>query len=535
MIVTSFSLLSGISLCTALAVAAPQGRAEDKPKPGDPAAVEAPFRVVERDGSMRAGKLVFRGAGFLVEPHPDVRPANDPAAGAEPEPDPPAPEAEEGEGGDRSGGGEGREGGGRSGGGRDAGAAGRLGLEYITRRDGPLGRIDRVEQAGRSVFQANVDPYTSKYTGDAGYTSDYAELGFVLPDAQWRFHEATNGGAVALRRDGDGDIVGRIRVWLLAEGDDANASRPLDKDAATPARLLRKVDRRRFATLDVATETDEELDSGVRVRRVIRAGSELVSGAPCHLEANVPLDAPLFPVFEILARGPDRDAILEQCRTVLATFRYTRDRPVPPRPLTGLEESEEEDSGEGLRPRDMMSALQSLSQDAVGEYVVKGRYENPWLGISVKATLPEDWVFYRATIDGFSITRTPKAYTGWFDLGYATLGVLDGVARGKEPGAWVVERYLAGLPPVDDPKAMPKAKKGKLGSYSTREFLYSGAIGRSGSEAQLAVHVIESGARTICVNRLAVGQGNQPPQRLDEAMKWLKGLAISTPKPKPPQ
>lgn len=518
-------------LVTTSALAAPQGRNDGKSKSDAPAPVEAPFRVVERDGTMRAGRLVFRGAGFLVEEHPDVRPAPDASAGAEPEPDAPPPSEDGGGEGGRGGAGGG---GGREGGGRAEGSG--IGLQYVTRRDGPLSRIDRVEHGKQVVFQANQDAFASKFTSDAGYASDYAELSFVLPDPQWRFIAATNGGATAIRRDEAGDIVGRIRVWLFAEGDGSNAARPLDKGGATPARLLEKLDRRRFEKLDVATETDEELDSGVRVRRVVRAGTELVSGAPCHLEANVPLEAPIFPVFEILARGPARDAIVEQCRIVLQTFRYTRDKPVPPRPMTGLDESDEEGDLEGLRPRDMLSALQSLSQDAVSEFVVKGKYENPWLGISMKSPLIEEWTFLRATLDGFAVVRTPKAYTGWFDLGYATLGVLDGIAVGKEPGGWVLDRYLAGLPPIDDPKAAPKSKKAKLGAYATREFMYSGDGGnRTSPEALLAVHVIEHGGRTICVSRLASGQGNQPPQRLEEVLKWLKGLSITTPKPKPPE
>lgn len=532
MFATTFRTVVCFASLALFAIAAPQGRSDGKTKPEDKDAAPPtpPFRVVERDGTMRVGKLVFRGAGFLVEADKNLKAATDDAAGDEPEAESGGEAAPEGGGGRNGPGGGGGGGGGRSGGG---GGGGQLGLEYVTRSDGSLGRLERVEQDQQALFQANLVEYTSKYATKSGYAGSYGELGFVLPEGDWQFISATASSATAVRRAPDGDIVGRIRVWLLAEGDGSTASKPLDLAAAKPARLLTKLDRRRFAKFDVATETDEMLLSGARMRRVVRAGVELVSDAPCHLEANVPLEGPFFPVFEILARGPEKDAILEQCRAVLQTFRYTQGKPVAPQEQVGLDEPEDDDGGT-LRPRDLLGALESLSQDAVSEFVVKRKYENPWLGIAMKAALPEDWIFYKATIEGFAVSKMPKANVGWFDLGFGTIGVLDGVAKGKDSAGWVLDRYIAGLPPIEDPKAVPKPKKGKVASYATREFVYSTTIGRgNGSEAWVSVHVIENGGRTICVMRLASGQGNQPPQRLDELLKWLKSLSITAPKPKP--
>ncbi len=498
------------------------GSAKEKEKE-EPKA-PSPFRVVERDGTMRVGKLVFKGAGFLVEADPKLKAAEDDAAGDE-------PGDREGEG-DPAGGG-GRGGGGGGGGGRGGGGGGGqgIGLDYLTKIDAPFGRLERVEQDQKLQFQANRTTCVSHFATQDGFSGGYGDMRFVL-SKEWEILEAQSSKVIALQRDETGDIIGRIRVYLLEGGDGQSAQRTLEAGKTKPGKIFRKLDRARFAKLDVKTETDEMLASGVKVRRVVRAGIELVSDQPCHLEVDVPSDGAFFPAFEILARGPKKDQIVEQCRTILETFTYVRDKAVAPE-ATIDDGKDATNPLAGLKLRDLMTMVQSIGSDANAEFVIKGKYENPYLGVAVKANLPEGWAFFNASEAGCIAVRVPAPNTGMFDYGFSSIAVLDGTPVSTDPTGWVCDRFLAGLPPVDDPKLAPKPKKSKLGQYPDKEFVSIHEYGSRGNEARVAVHAIEHLHRIVIAVRLTNGVGTQPAKCLDEILKWLKAIALDSPKPKP--
>jgi hypothetical protein len=494
---------------------------------------EPAYRVVERDGTQRIGRLVFRGTGFVVEPTPETR---GDFAGDEDAPTPsPGEDGRDGEdgapgedggpgqdGGDGQPGGRGGDGGGGRGGGRFSFG---LGLDFLTALDGNLLQIDRVEQDGKALFVANRMPCSAPQLSKEGYASDYGGLGFALPPVgDWEFVTADPTSALAVRRDASGDIVGRIRLHLVDTGNGADAKRALDQDKAKPHRLFRKLDRARFAKVEHRAETDEWLVTGQQVRRVIRQGREALTGVPLHLEVDIPLEAPFFPAVEILARGDACAEIIEQGRWVVETLRYQRDQPVPPPKVEFQGDRQGQGRAGGL------AGLIGLGRTVGEPPLVKGRYDDPWLGVAVKAECPKGWEFRAADALGLEIAWSPpQGDRVGFQFGYGAVAVLDGAPAG-DGATWICERYLAGLPPNAEVKSPPKVKRGKVGSYATREFFSERPIGRSGSEAQVAVAAIEHNRRHVIVLRVALGSSTQAADRLAELARWMKTLALSPPK-----
>lgn len=476
-------------------VAIGQGRGA---APEDP---DAPvFRVVRRDGTQEGGTLVFQWGQYAAVGDRDEAAEEEPQGG----------------------------GGGRGGGGGAFGNWNLIGaMTALTRGDLPrdLWVIDRIEQDAAVVLQANESPCVSEFVKGRHYGPGHGDLEFDLPeDKAWSFVSASADQVIAVRRDASRDIVGRVRLWFLKEGDGKTIHEVVDADL-TDEVLFLESERDRFLAAGDSETHDLMLPTGLQAKRHHRFGEEKFSGAPLHLEANVFKAGPTIPVFEILARGDQLGELLLEARGILDQVRFNLQGPVGPKETPKSEEVEGEAAEGRGGPFQLLRSIEEIEDNA---YFQKGKYTNDELGVEMRAKAPGDWVFTNAHDHGFMLLRPPVGGTN--EMAGLLLTTLDGIvdpeAAGTKDGPlWILDRYLAELIAGADGEKL-KPKKVTLGGAKGQQLAVQQQGARGPGPSHLRI-VIETRTQTLVVVAVSFGSGSRSEKLMDEVRGWLKSMKVT--------